>query len=180
MRGLAINISVLLIAALIVLVVLYLILGVFKDFVFQQQRVFGLTPGTKTLIVTDRDLIGKASIECQKLTENFEYRIILNQVGFDYPSTEKVFPVFFFKSVIGSSQPEEVEIPGRISFSSAKIISKIPPSPTGSESVVLGFFKDEKCLNLAKSSPSFDNFVNQCAKALETEISIVAKIGRCS
>jgi len=184
-KGVAINVSFLLLLMLVMLVVAFLFVGVFKDFAFGQSGKFGLVPGTATLTITDEDTTKKVSVECSKSGKEYTYKITVNQLGFSYPLKAKAFPIFLFKGKIASAEPqpdgtETVDIPGRLSFSSIPIKSDIPPFPFV-ENIVIGFFKtsEEKCLSLAKSSAKFDDFVNECAKSLETETSVKARAEAC-
>ncbi|MBI2076019.1 MAG: hypothetical protein HYT72_02090 [Candidatus Aenigmarchaeota archaeon] len=198
LKGMAINMSVLLMVVLVALVVMFLLAGVFKDFVFQRQGLFGLVPGTETVTVTDRDTSEIVTIDCKILTarnppDEYEYKITFNKVGFDYTSKAKVFPVIGFRGLTAASQPEEVEIPERISFSSLPIRYKLTgvdntkltefynnQTKETKETVLVGFFKhDEKCLALAKASVSLDRFVDECARKLETATSVVATRKAC-
>lgn len=204
-RGMAINISVLLMVFLVMLVVMFLLSGVFKDFAFQQHGLFGLTPGTETVQITDSDVSKKITIDCtKKAPGDYEYLIKIIDVGFSYPSKNKVYPVFVFKGLTATSVQKEVELPGRRSFDSLAIrynlkkinnnkdvepsvIQQFDATQTaeGKETVILGFFKsdaksydEDKCFNIAKSS-NLEEFINKCAKTLEVETSVVATRKAC-
>ena len=180
MKAMAIAVSTLLTLGLVALIVLFLFLGVLKDFMFQHHSRFGLVPGTETVFITDNNLKDKVSIGCAKTADKFIYTVKLDSVGFSYAKEAKVFPVFLFKNAIASSKPQEVTIPGRISFESLGIVSNIGPSTFGSESIVIGFFKrNERCLDLARSQASIDKFINECAKSLEVETSMITTAPKC-
>lgn len=196
--------SVLLMMALVMMVVMFLFLGIFKDFAFQQQGRFGLVPGTETVRITDSDTWQKATIECRIISgktppEEYEYTIKIDKLGFSYTSKAKVYPIFLYRGRVAASEPvppsvtEEVELPGRLSFNSMKIKYKIEKAERPQleefatlqkqdrkESVVIGFFKrNDKCLDLAKASAKFDDFVKECARSLETETSVLALAKAC-
>lgn len=179
MKGIAIDVTTAMTLALIVLIALFLFLGVFKDIIFKQRGLFGLVPGSDTAAVTDQNLDDEASIICNKVGGSYSYKISLNRVGFDYAKQVNVFPVFFFKNVLSSSNPASVNLPGRISFNSLEMRSTEGPK-AGKESVIIAFMKkNEKCQDLAKASTSFETFVNMCAKSLETETSIMLRFSGC-
>lgn len=200
LKGMAINISVLLMIVLIMLVVVFLLAGVFKDFVFQQHGLFGLTPGTETLQITDSDVSKKVSVDCTKKSSGvYEYTISIDELGFSYPSKTTVFPVFVLKGLTATSQPDHVQLPGRLSFSSSRITynikeinDKVKPDEIknfdssqavdGKETVVVGFFKqNDECLAIAASASinRLSDFISRCAKTLEAETSFVATRKAC-
>jgi len=199
-KGMAINISVLLVMVLVMLVVVFLLAGVFKDFIFQKQSMFGLTPGTDVLRITDSDASKRVTINCKIISsanppDGYEYAIAVDQLGFSYTTKTTVYPVFVYKLLTATSVPENVEIPGRLSFSSLPLrykpegkgvtkeiltALKNQQSVDGEDSVVIGFFKkNDKCFNLAKESTKIDEFIQQCAKTLEAETSVPATRKAC-
>lgn len=199
-KGMAINISVLLMIVLAMLVIVFLIAGVFKDFIFQKHGTFGLAPGTEVLRITDSDVDKRVAINCKVTSpanppDEYEYVITVDKLGFSYTTKTTVYPVFVYRGLTATSVPEDVELPGRLSFNSQAIKYKLTGKGVTNEiltliknnhtidkieSVVIGFFKrNDKCINLAKQSNQLEEFIQQCAKTLEAETSVSATRKAC-
>jgi hypothetical protein len=169
-----------LIIALVMLAVMFLIAGVFKDYIYEKHSIFSLAPGTETVQLTDSEeyLKNNVYVECKK-SDNYEYTIVVNDVGFSYTSKTKAHPVFVFKGLTAASEPLIVELPGRFTLT-GKVQSA--QSPLQKETILLGFFKnDEECLSIASSSDvnRLERFVDKCPKAMEAETSFVASVAGC-